>query len=286
MTGYRTRSVLCTPLKDKDGHTIGVFQLLNKKGGGFDHEDEEFLDALSAQAAVAIDHARMAQEMVRNERLSAIGSMASSIIHDFKSPMGTVRLCAEMLKEKVRDEADRELADAIIRQVDRFLSMAQEILDFTRGVSVVRTRVVDFGEAMDGFLHFVERDLEKSRVRLIRDLRFRGQVRMDQERLRRAFHNIVDNARDAMPEGGSLRVASGERDGRLCVEFSDTGVGMAEEVRRRVGEPFFTSGKRMGTGLGMAMVKRIVDEHGGSVEIESAPGKGTTVRLLLPLEKV
>jgi signal transduction histidine kinase len=139
---------------------------------------------------------------------------------------------------------------------------------------------------MDGFLHFVERDLERGRVRLIRDLRFKGQVRMDQERMRRAFHNIVDNARDAMPEGGTLRVASGERAGRLCVEFSDTGVGMAEEVRRRVGEPFFTSGKRLGTGLGMAMVKRIVDEHAGSVEIESAPGKGTTVRLLLPLERV
>lgn len=105
---------------------------------------------------------------------------------------------------------------------------------------------------------------------------------MDPERLRRAFHNVVDNARDAMPEGGVLRVATGERDGLLRVEFADEGAGMAEEVRRRVGEPFFTSGKQRGTGLGMAMVKKIVGEHGGRVEIESAPGKGTTVRLLLP----
>jgi signal transduction histidine kinase len=87
-----------------------------------------------------------------------------------------------------------------------------------------------------------------------------------------------------MPQGGALRVRTGEREGLLCVEFSDEGAGMLEGVRRRVGEPFFTSGKLRGTGLGMAMVKKIVEEHGGRVEIESAPGRGTTVRLLLPPE--
>jgi signal transduction histidine kinase len=281
-TGYRTRNMLCMPLKDRDGLTIGVLQLLNKKEGDFDHGDQEFLEALSAQAAVAVEHARMAQEMVRNERLSAVGGMAGSLVHDFRSPLGTIRIYAELLREKLRDEADRELADSIIRQVDRFLGMAQEILDFTRGVTTSRPRDVDFGEVVEGFLGFVEKDLEKGGVRLMRDLRFRGRVRVDPERLRRAFHNIVDNARDAMPQGGVLRVATAERDGWLCVEFSDEGAGMPEAVRRRVGEPFFTSGKLRGTGLGMAMVKRIVEEHGGRVEIESAPGKGTAVRLLLP----
>jgi signal transduction histidine kinase len=182
----------------------------------------------------------------------------------------------------VRDQADRELADVIIRQVDRFLGMAQEILDFTRGVSVSRPRDVDFGEVMDSFLRFVATDLDKSKVRLIRDLRFQGVVRVDPDRMRRVFHNIVDNARDAMPQGGTLRVATGERDGLVCVEFSDEGAGMPEEVRRRVCEPFFTSGKLRGTGLGMAMAKKIVEEHGGRIEIESALGRGTTVRLLLP----
>ena len=281
-TGYRTRSMLCMPLKDRDGATIGVLQLLNKREGSFEREDQEFLEALSAQAAVAIEHARMAQEMVLNERLSAVGRMAGSVIHDFKSPLGTIRIHAELLREKVCDPADRELADGIVRQVDRFLGMAQEILDFTRGVSVSRLREADFGEAMDSFLHFVEGDLEKSGIRLVRDLRFQGRVRVDPERRRRAFHNIVDNARDAMPRGGTLRVTTCEREGFLCVEFTDEGAGMAEEVRRRVGEPFFTSGKLKGTGLGMAMVRKIVGEHGGRVEVESAPGRGTTVRLLLP----
>ena len=281
-TGYRTRTMLCMPLKDRDGRTIGVLQLLNKREGGFDREDQELLEALSAQAAVAVEHAGMAREMVRNERLSAVGRVAGSLVHDFKGPLGTIRINAELLREKVRDAAGRELADGIVREVDRFLGMAQEILDFTRGVGGSRPREVDFGEELDGFLRFVEADLGKGGIRLARELRFQGRAHVDPERLRRAFHNIVDNAREAMPRGGVLRVATGGRDDRLCVEFSDEGAGMPEEVRRRVGEPFFTSGKPRGTGLGMAMVKKIVEEHRGRVEIESAPGRGTTVRLLLP----
>ena len=282
-TGYRTRNVLCMPLKDKAGRVIGVFQLLNRKCGCFEREDRDFIDILSSQAAVAIGYARMAQELVRNERLSAVGRMAGGIIHDFKSPLATVRLCAEAIRAKLPDAADRELADDIVQQVDRFLSQAQDVLDFTRGVSVTRVQRLNLGELLESFLHFVARELERGAVRLVRQMHFRGTVPLDPGAMRRAFHNIVANARDAMPQGGTLRVATSERDGLVCIEFSDAGTGMSEEVRRRVGEPFFSRGKKQGTGLGMAMVLKIVADHRGAVEIDSAPGAGTTVRLLLPL---
>jgi signal transduction histidine kinase len=283
-TGYRTRTVLCMPLKDREGRTIGVLQLLNK-ASGFDRDDEEFIDALSAQAAVAIDHARMAGEMVQNERLSAVGRMASSMIHDFKSPMGTLRLSAETLKLKARDEESRELAEEIVRQADRFLGMAREILDFTRGGGALNVQDVDLGAMMDEFLRFVGKGLERSQVLLESDLRFRGLVRMDPDKMRRVFDNIVSNAGDAMPRGGTLRVGTAVADGRVRIEFADTGGGIPEEVKRRLGEPFFTHGKKHGTGLGMAMVKKVVDEHGGAVEVESEPGTGTTVRVTLPMRQ-
>jgi signal transduction histidine kinase len=282
-SGYRTRDMLCMPLKDKDGRTIGVFQLLNKRAGAFDRDDQEYLDALSAQAAVAVEYARMAQELVRSERLSAVGRMAGSIVHDLKSPMATVRLYAESLRARAHDAEERGLAEEIIAQVDRFRDMAQQILDFVRGAGAPTFQELGNGEVLESFLHFVEKDLGRGGVRVVRDLRYTGPVRMDQERLRRAFHNIFGNARDAMPRGGTLRVATARRGGTLCIEFADTGVGMTDEVRRRAGEPFFTHGKRQGTGLGLAMVRKTVDEHHGTVEIESAPGAGTTVRLLLPL---
>lgn len=284
-TGYRTRTVLCMPLKDNEGNTIGVFQLLNKADGCFDRDDEEFIDALSAQAAVAIEHARMAREMVQHERLSTVGRMASSMIHDFKSPMGTLRLDAETLKMKSRDDEVKELADEIIHQVDRFMGMAREILDYTRGVGAAHFQDIELGELMNSFLHGIEKELARSKVRLMMDTRFHGLVSMDRDKLLRAFQNIVGNACDAMPQGGILNIRTADLDGKVRIEFADTGTGMPDGVKMRIGEPFFTYGKKHGTGLGMAMVKKVVDEHRGTIEVESEIGVGTKIRVILPVRQ-
>jgi signal transduction histidine kinase/CRP-like cAMP-binding protein len=281
-TGYRTHNILCMPMRNKDGTIIGVFQLLNKKEGSFTFDDEQFIDAFSAHAAVAIENAHMAQEMVANERLSAVGRMASTIIHDIKNPMGTLRVYAQVMKKKSGSEEAGKLADEMIRQVDRFVNMTQEILDFTRGVSSLNIQELDFGEIMGAVLDFIEKDLTKNNVQLIRESQFQGKVMMDQDKMVRVFYNIASNARDAMSGGGSLTVATMGSDGYVKIEFTDTGSGMPEEVKRKIFEPFMTYGKKHGTGLGMAIVKKVIDDHKGKIEIDSELGKGTTIRIFLP----
>jgi signal transduction histidine kinase/CRP-like cAMP-binding protein len=281
-TGYRTRNILCMPMRNRDGKIIGVFQLLNKKEGSFTPDDEQFIDAFSAHASVAIENARMAQEMVANERLSAVGRMASTIIHDIKNPMGTLRVYAQVMKKKSGNEEAAKLADEMIRQVDRFVNMTQEILDFTRGVSSMNVQELDFGEVMGAVLDFIEKDLTKNNVQLIRQSQFQGKVKMDQDKMVRVFYNIASNARDAMPQGGSLTVATARSNGYARIEFTDTGSGMPEEVKRKIFEPFMTYGKKHGTGLGMAIVKKVIDDHNGKIEIDSEMGKGTTIRIFLP----
>ncbi len=284
-TGYRTRNMLCMPMRNKDGKTIGVFQLLNKKDGAFGGEDTQFIDALSAFASVAIENARLAQEMVQNERLSAVGRMASVIIHDIKNPMGTVRVYAQVMKKKSGNEEAAKLADEMIRQIDRFVNMTQEILDFTKGVSSTNFQDLEFGDVMNSVLDFVESDLTKNNIKLIKNAQFRGVIRLDQDKIVRVFYNVASNARDAMPNGGSLTVSTSEDSGFVKVEFTDSGTGMPEEVKKRIFEPFMTYGKKHGTGLGMAIVKKVIDDHGGRIEIDSEMGKGTTIRILLPTKK-
>ncbi|MBI4418550.1 MAG: GAF domain-containing protein [Ignavibacteriales bacterium] len=281
-TGYRTHNMLCMPMKNKDGKIIGVFQLLNKKDGAFGKEDEQFIDALSAHASVAIENARLAQEMVANERLSAVGRMASTIIHDIKNPMGTLRVYAQVMKKKSGNEEAAKLADEMIHQVDRFVNMTQEILDFTRGVSSLNVAEVEFSEVMDNVLGFIEKDLTKNNVALVRETNFKGQVKLDRDKVVRVFYNIASNARDAMPQGGTLTVRTGPSDGFVKIEFVDSGTGMPEEVKKRIFEPFMTYGKKHGTGLGMAIVKKVIDDHRGRIEIDSEMGKGTTIRMLFP----
>ncbi len=284
-TGYHTHNMLCMPMKNKDGKIIGVFQLLNKKHECFDNEDVSFIDALSAHASVAIENARMAQEMVQNERLSAVGRMASVIIHDIKNPMGTLRVYAQVMKKKSGNEEANKLADEMIHQVDRFVNMTQEILDFTRGVSASNFKELEFSEVMNSVLSFIDKDLEKNNVKLVKNAQFKGIVRMDQDKMVRVFYNIASNARDAMPQGGSLTVSTGEQNGYVRIDFTDTGTGMPEEVKNRIFEPFMSYGKKHGTGLGMAIVKKVIDDHSGKIEITSEMGKGTTISIYLPVKK-
>ena len=282
-SGYRTNNMLCMPMRNRDGKVIGVFQMLNKKGGPFTTQDEEFINALSIHASIAIENARLAQEMVNNERLSAVGRMASTIIHDIKNPMGTLRVYAQVMKKKSGNEEAGKLADEMIHQVDRFVNMAQEILDFSKGVSSTNIVELDFGETMEGVLLFIEKDLTKRNIKLERNLNFKGMVKLDQDKAVRVFYNIASNAADAMPNGGTLWVTTEESGGMAKVDFKDSGTGMPEEVKRRIFEPFVTYGKKHGTGLGMAIVKKVMDDHKGKIEIESELGKGTTIRLLFPI---
>ena len=163
-SGYKTHNVLCMPMRDKDGKIVGVFQFLNKSEGPFGSEDESFIDALSVHASIALENARLAREMVQSERLSAVGKMASTIIHDIKNPMGTLRMYAQVIKKKTGDAESAQLAEEMIRQVDRFVNMTQEILDFSRGVSEIHLETVPLEDVMEGALGFVEKDLVKRNV--------------------------------------------------------------------------------------------------------------------------
>jgi signal transduction histidine kinase len=197
--------------------------------------------------------------------------------------MGTLRVYAQVMRKKAADEEVVKLADEMIRQVDRFVNMTQEILDFSRGVSALSLQETEFGELMEMVLMFIEKDLTKRNVNLIRDVQFTGKVFVDADKLMRVFYNIAGNAADAMPLGGKLTVKSCQRGDTVMIEFSDTGIGMPPEIKAKIFEPFVTYGKKHGTGLGMAIVKKIIDDHKGTIEIDSVLGKGTSVRLFLPL---
>ena len=283
-SGYKTRNVLCMPMRNKDGVIVGVFQFLNKREGPFGPEDESFIDGLSVHAAIAIENARLAREMVQSERLSAVGKMASTIIHDIKNPMGTLRMYAQVIQRKTGESEASQLAQEIIRQIDRFVAMAQEILDFSRGVSEIHLEEVLLGEVMEGVLTFIEKDLAKKNITLVRKFDYTGNVMLDIDKVTRVFYNLAGNAADAMQAGGTLTVTTRQVDSSVAIEFTDTGTGIPEEIRQKVFEPFFTSGKKHGTGLGLSIVKKIIDDHHGRVELDSEINKGTTFRLFFPLQ--
>jgi K+-sensing histidine kinase KdpD len=282
-SGFRTRNVLCMPMKNKEAEIVGVFQFLNKKKGGFTDEDASFIDALSVHAAIALENARLAQEMMQTERLSAVGRMAGTIIHDIKNPMSVLRMYAQLIKRRVSDPEVSRFADEMIQQVDRFVKMTQEVLDYSHGVSALNIETVQLGEVVEMSLKFAEVDFHEKNIIISRDFQYTGACKLDPEKMVRVLYNLAGNAADAMPNGGTLSIRTERKDGTIQITLTDTGKGIPESIKAKVFEPFFTHGKRHGTGLGLAIVKKIVDDHGGRIEIESQENVGTSIRLQFPL---
>jgi K+-sensing histidine kinase KdpD len=281
-SGYTTHTVLCMPMRNREGAIVGVFQLLNKRTGLFGPEDESFIDALSVHAAIAVENARLAQQMVNSERMSAVGRMAATILHDIKNPMATMRLYAGLIKQKSDSPDASRMADEMIHQVDRLTSMVQEILEFSRGTSTTVLSSTSLPGAMEQVLPFLETDLASRKITLVRSYGYDGVALLDAGKFARALTNLVSNAADVMPEGGTVTIRTSRSDDRVAIEVSDTGPGIPEEVRQRLFEPFFTHGKKHGTGLGLSIVKKIIEDHRGTIEVSTTPGQGSTFRLLLP----
>ncbi len=285
-SGYSTHTVLCMPMRNREGVIVGVFQLLNKRTGHFGPDDEAFIEALSVHASIALENARIALEMVQNERLSAVGRMAATILHDIKNPMATMRIYAELIKTQTDSPNASRMGQQMINQVDRLIAMTQEILDFARGTSHLHLETVDLGTALKGILDFIETDLATRSMTLQRDLTYTGTCTLDVDKLSRALYNLASNAADAMAGGGTVTVRSRTQGDSLVLEVADTGPGVPAELRHQIFEPFFSHGKKRGTGLGLSIVKKIMDDHRGNIELHSPPGEGATFRLFFPLPEL
>jgi len=282
LTGYKTKNILCMPMRNKKGEIIGVLQLLNKIHGSFDTEDEIIIEALSLHASIALENARLHAAIVENERLTVVGRMANTIIHDLKAPINTIKGYTQMLKSQSGNEEAVEIANNVISQADRLIKMVQEILDYSKGDITLEMRKVNVKELVMTMFRFLSLDFKERNIVIDMDIAYDGEWDMDVDKMSRVFFNIASNAADAMKQGGQFTIRATEEENKLKMEFSDTGVGMRKEVLSRLFEPFFTYGKKYGTGLGMAIVKKIIEDHGGTIGVDSQEGKGTHFTILLP----
>jgi signal transduction histidine kinase len=250
--------------------------------------NEHFLDSLRARnlelqrANRALREAQ--EELLRKERLSTLGKFSSLILHDIRNPISVLRSLAEMILLGTGDlERVERNARKIIVEADRLNQLASELLDYSRGEIRLNPTIVRLEEFFSRLREAIaERFLARS-IAIRLEIEFPGPAILDENRLFRVFLNLADNAWKAMPRGGELRIRVWKSGGTLLAEVSDTGIGMTAEVQARIFEPFFSSSEMGGTGLGMAIVKSIIEAHHGTVSFTSEPKKGTTFRLSLPL---
>lgn len=278
----RLQAILCLPLVVTQD-VIGVVYLDSRRPLPRKDPDLEPIEALAGLAAVAIQNSRLVEERVRVERTLAIGQVARAVVHDLRSPLTSIRALAELLHGRCTDSdpARRHLA-TIMAEADRLSELTGDLLRFSRDSPPPAHVEARPAELLRQTLAPLRPLLERARVEVELDLDDRTTAIVDAPGMARAMHNLVSNALEAMPRGGTLRLACGAQGDRVVIRVEDTGCGMSEEVRRRIFEPFFTHGKPRGTGLGLALTRAIVEQHGGTIHVESVPGRGSSFTLELP----
>lgn len=280
---FPTRSIICVPLVENN-RILGALELINKKGEDnvFTEEDLKLLEVVGSQVARAIETHRLREKEAKEERLAMVGQMVSGIIHDLKNPISSIIGFVELISlDKTTDENRKKFCKIILREIESLTNMTREILNFAKGETNLLLRRYYLSVLINEVLDLMRPDFESRNIQLKADLKYRAYVYVDESKMKRVFYNIIRNAIEAMPQGGIFSVGSYLTDSHVVVELSDTGCGIPEEIRDRLFDSFVTQGKEQGTGLGLAMVKKIIDEHKGEIEVESEVGKGTTFRIKL-----
>jgi len=256
--------------------------------------EARLVSLIAARAALAVENHAYQKELIASERLAALGTMAGMLVHDFRGPMTLIRGWAETLLEGDVPPAEAaERARIIVEAVDRLERMTTETLDFARGAQRLVLRSVSLGVLLADLAAGIEAELPGLAVERDFDVNGGRRGTLDVDKIRRAVSNVAANARDAMGGRGRLRFsarveltgANGPAE-HLVLVLADEGPGVSPEIRERVFEPFVTLGKKRGTGLGLAVARRFIEDHGGSLELLASPApaaRGARFRVVLPL---
>lgn len=223
------------------------------------------------------------EQLRRSERLSTLGEMAAVLAHEVRNPLASLRGTAEILRDDFRPGTPKhEFVEIQIKETERLNRVVEEFLRMARQQpgELRRCLVV---EELETIVTLTANEARRRRVTLQLEAADRGLVvSADGEKLRQAFLNIVLNALQATPEEGSVTIAVQPQQESCEIRISDTGPGISDEIRQRIFEPFFTT-KPDGTGLGLAVTRKIIEAHGGSLTVESEAGTGTSMVIQLPL---
>jgi len=229
---------------------------------------------------------RLEEQLQQREKLSSIGLLAAGVAHEVNTPLTGVSSYTQMLLGMLSEtDPKHALLLKVRRQAERATNIVNNLLNFSRTGSATEFSEIDISRVLDDTLQLLEPQLRSNQIEIIRDYDPDSpQVFGNSGQLQQVFTNLLLNARDSIPAGGSIRISTTPADDHgLTIEVSDTGIGIAPENVAKIYDPFYTTkGVGRGTGLGLAVSYGIVQEHSGHISVESVPGRGTTFRITLP----
>ena len=277
-------SLLCVPLIVKE-RVIGVINTYTADLHRFTKEEIRLLNGLADQSAIAIENAMLYEQMMHleerireTEKLGAMGEMAIEVAHEIRNPLTIVKMLFHSLP--ISDKKDVEVIES---ELDRMNRIVTQFLDFVKG-GKAKWSDIDVQEVLENTLMLVHHRLSQQRIQLEKMFSNPPIIPGDPEKVTQLFLNLFLNAIDAMEDGGRLEVSTENADGFVVIRVKDSGVGIPPTIKEGIFKPFVTT-KDKGLGLGLAIVHRIVQEHKGTIDVDTQPNAGTTFTVHLSKER-
>jgi signal transduction histidine kinase len=285
-------SEVCIPLIAR-GELIGIINLGSKRSGDmYSHEDLDLLTHFATQASIALENARLYQEMQRthqlmrrSDRMASLGSLTAGLAHEIRNPLVSIKTFLDLFPQRYKDKEFRgDFLRLTASEVDRINTLIANLLNFSRP-SKPKIEKADVNLVIKEVITLVEVEAKKKDISIDADLRDAPRAKFDANQMKQVFLNILLNAIDAITAHGSISITSRNiyKKGKeyVQVEIADTGKGIPRKILDSIFDPFFTT-KAKGSGLGLAISHQIVQEHKGTIEVESMPKKGTTFSVTIP----
>ncbi len=283
----------CVPIVS-GGRPLGLINVYLREGHKRDPDEDAFLISVSDAFAGMIaryeterEKERLQADLAQTEKLAALGRITANVAHSIRNPLTSVGGFARRLQKKLNaGSAEREYSDFIVEEVAALEKILSGVLSYSR-VAPEHLEEYDMRDLSDFVLSMYADALKEHSIAVVRTYREVPNILMDRQRAQEALENVIINAIDTMPSGGKLTVEISEITAReqpyVVVKVKDTGAGIEKEIADRIFEPFFsTKAEKGGFGLGLSISRKIVEEHGGFISVESKPGEGSVFYLHFP----
>ncbi len=255
-------------------------------GGIFTDEDINLLNTISHQTAIALKNARLYRDRVYTEKLALIGMMSATFAHEIRNPLTSLKTFAQLMPEKYNDAEFRDkFSRIVVGEIERIDGLIEDLLDFSSDGKSPGNKHFDISELLDESVDYVKRRLEFEKKSILVEKKYTEygiDLPGDPEKLKHVFINIINNGCQAMDGEGIVTIGLHLNKSHVDIAIADTGRGITVENIDSVFDPFVTT-KNMGMGLGLAISKKIIEDHGGKIKVKSRLSKGTTFTVSLPV---
>jgi len=284
---FITKNILAVPLKINND-IIGVIELVNKLHGDFDKDDIEFLEAIATQVSITLERARLVKEKIKSERLATIGETVAGLSHYIKNILNGLRGGSYIINKQIKQIDSEKLKvgwKMVQKNIDKISELVMDMLQYSKDRKP-QYQPTDINNLIKDVIELVEDKDRKKNIKFRKDLQDNlGKIEVDPKGIFRCLLNIVNNSIDALKdcENACIWLRTNKDDENwISIEIKDNGSGIKKELLEKLFTKFFSTKGSKGTGLGLPITKKIIDEHNGTLVCESKLHKGTKFTIRLP----